>query len=61
MFQVTGTSSDGRPIVLFVKADKDGKPLFLSFEATKVNMTEKICFNDSNFVVKINKGKPKGE
>lgn len=59
MFQITGTASDGRPIVLFVKPDKNGRPLFLSFVATKVNSTEKICFNDSSFIMKINRGKPR--
>lgn len=61
MFQISATASDGRPIVLFVKADKNGRPLFLSLEATKVNTTEKVCFNDSNFAVSIIAGKAKGE
>ncbi|XP_014783160.1 uncharacterized protein LOC106878459 [Octopus bimaculoides] len=59
VFEITGTAADGRPMVLFVKADKHGRPLYLTFEASKVNTSQKFCFNESNFHVKFHKGKPK--
>ncbi|GAB1610453.1 uncharacterized protein LOC115221805 [Argonauta hians] len=59
VFEITGTATDGRPLVLFVKADEHGRPLFLTFDANMVNSTQKVCFNGSNFHVKFTKDKPK--